>query len=161
MAAARGLAIGARPFARDGVAIRPRRVTHTNHPTYGYLIEAGGRKIVWAPEFFRFPKWAKNADLMFAEAAAWNRAIHFAGSVGGHMPVLAVAEAAKRAGVKRLIYAHIGRPTVKAMLAGLQPSFGEFARDGQIFYARATFGSIARRYVDTRVRRWTLASPDA
>lgn len=136
LARAHELAIGVRAFACDGLSCTPRRVVHTNHPTFGYLIEAEGLKVVWAPEFFRFPGWANGADLMFAEAAAWNRPIHFAGGVGGHMPALAVARAARRAGVKRLVYAHIGRPTLRAMAAGLEPPFGEFARDGQVFCVR-------------------------
>jgi ribonuclease BN (tRNA processing enzyme) len=111
-------------------------VVHTNHPTYGYLIDSAGVKVVWAPEFFRFPRWANGADLMFAEAAAWDRPIRFAGGVGGHMPVLAVARAAERARVKRLVFAHIGRPTLRAIAAGLRPPFGEFAHDGQVFHAR-------------------------
>jgi hypothetical protein len=70
---------------------------------------------------------------MFAEAAGWNRPIRFAGGVGGHLDVQTVARAAKREGVKRLVFAHIGRPTLKALDAGLESPFGDFARDGQIF----------------------------
>jgi hypothetical protein len=33
------------------VAVRALEVVHTSHPTVGYLIEAGGRRVVWAPEF--------------------------------------------------------------------------------------------------------------
>jgi ribonuclease BN (tRNA processing enzyme) len=108
-------------------------VAHTNHPTFGYLIEVTGAKVVWAPEFVRFPPWTKGADLMFAEAAGWDRPIRFAGGVGGHMAALAVANAARRARVKRLVFAHIGKPTLRALAQGLRPPFGELARDGQVF----------------------------
>jgi hypothetical protein len=72
-------------------------------------------------------------DLMFAEAAGWSRPIRFAVGVGGHLGALKVAEAAKAQGVKRLIFAHIGRPTIQAVERGEQPPFGEFAYDGQTF----------------------------
>jgi hypothetical protein len=88
---------------------------------------------VWAPEVFEFPRWAHGVGLMFAEAAGWERPIRFAGGVGGHLHVPAVAEAARRHRVGRLVFAHIGRPTIRAMDRGERPAFGEFARDGQVF----------------------------
>ena len=132
-AAARGLAARVAAFRRRGLIVEPRRVVHTSHPAYGYLIRAGGRTVVWAPEFIRFPAWARQADLMFAEAAAWRRPIRFAGGAGGHAAVLTVAAAARRARVKRLVFAHIGRPTLRALARGVKAPFGSFARDGQIF----------------------------
>jgi hypothetical protein len=106
-------------------------VAHTSHPTYGYLIRTARARAVWAPEFWTFPEWAAGADLMFADAAGWNRPIHFAGGVGGHAAALAVAEEARRRGVRRLVFAHIGRPTIRAIDAGQRPPFGEFGRDGR------------------------------
>jgi ribonuclease BN (tRNA processing enzyme) len=123
-------------FEVPSLRVTPHRVIHTSHPTYGYLIETEASRIVWAPEFFRFPAWAAGADLMFAEAAAYHRPIQFAGGVGGHMPVLTVALQAQRAGIHRLVFAHIGRPTLRALDSGLRPPFGEFAKDGQVFYVR-------------------------
>jgi GNAT superfamily N-acetyltransferase len=96
--------------------IEPRPVIHTSHPTVGYEILAAGRRAVWAPEFWEFPAWARGADLMFAEAAGWNRPIRFTGGVGGHLGVLQVAEEARRMGVRRLVFAHIGRPTIRALI---------------------------------------------
>jgi Beta-lactamase superfamily domain len=136
LASARGLAPVVAAFKDGGLALTPRPVVHTSHPTYGYLIEAAGVTVVWAPEFLRFPRWAKGADLMFAEAAAWDRPIRFVGGVGGHMPVLEVAAAARRASVKRLVFAHVGRPTLRALAKGLWPPFGEVARDRQVFDVR-------------------------
>jgi hypothetical protein len=136
LARARGLEASVSRFEECGLAITPRPVVHTNHPTYGYLIEAERVKVVWAPEFLRFPRWARGADLMFAEGASWSRPIRFVGGVGGHMPLLAVSAAARRAGVERLVFAHIGRPTLRALAAGSRPPFGEVARDGQIFSIR-------------------------
>lgn len=135
LARARGLEVGVSGFRSGGLALTPRPVAHTRHRTWGYLIETAGTKVVWAPEFFRFPHWAEGADLMFAEGASWNRPIRFVGGVGGHMPILAVAAAARRANVKRLVFAHLGRPTLRAMAEGLRPPFGELARDRQVFYA--------------------------
>ena len=108
-------------------------VVHTNHPTCGYLVRAAGWRVAWAPEFLEFPDWARGVDLMFAEAAGWSRPIRFAGGVGGHLNVLAVAAAARALGVRRLVFAHVGRPAVRAIDRGETPPFGEFAEDGQVF----------------------------
>lgn len=88
------------------------------------------RPVVWPPEFWEFPEWAADADLMFADAAGWARPIRFAGRVGGHASVLATAERARRSGVRRLVLAHIGRPSIRAMEKGLQPPFGNGASTG-------------------------------
>ena len=132
-AEARGLAPRVGTLRRPGLVIEPRSVVHTTHPTFGYRIRAGRRTVVWAPEFWKFPAWARQADLMFAEAAAWRRPIRFVGGVGGHADVLTVAAAARRAGVKRLVFAHIGRPTLRALAEGRTAPFGSFAADGQVF----------------------------
>ena len=124
-------------FARAGLRVTNRGVCHTNHPTCGYRIAAAGVTVVWAPEFFVFPRWARGADLMFAEAAGWSHPIRFAGGVGGHLDVLAVARAARRYGIRRLVFAHIGRPTLRALDRGRTPPFGDFATDGQVFVGRA------------------------
>ena len=120
---------GLRPYAgdfrKDGVQVQRRRVIHTSHPTYGYRVRAGGRTIVWAPEFRRFPIWVAGADVMFAEAAGWDHPIRFRGGVGGHLDVRAVADRARRLGVKRLVFTHIGRPTLRALSRGQKPPFGE------------------------------------
>ena len=132
-AGAKGLRPYAGPFQKGEVRVERRRVIHTSHPTYGYRIRARGHTVVWAPEFYRFPTWAKGADVMFGEAAGWGRPIRFRGGVGGHLGVLAVAERARRLRVKRLVFAHIGRPTLRALGQGQQPPFGEMATDGQTF----------------------------
>jgi hypothetical protein len=53
--------------------------------------------------------------------------------VGGHLHMPAVAEAARRHRVGRLVFAHIGRPTIRAIDRGERPTFGELAHDGQVF----------------------------
>jgi len=116
-----------------GLCVRPYPVEHTSHPAYGYLILAAHRVAVWAPEFWRFPGWADGADLMFAEAAAWDRPIRFRGGTGGHAPVSQVAAEAARRGIGRLVYAHIGRPSLRAMDAGLRPAFGEWGVEGRTY----------------------------
>lgn len=134
----RGLEVRAADFERGGLRVLRRAVVHTNHPTFGYLIVATDPaiRVVWAPEFLEFPKWAAGADLMFAEASGWNRPIRFTGGVGGHLDGLSVARQARRYRVRRLVFAHIGRPTIRAMDRGDRPPFGEFARDGQAFVVR-------------------------
>ncbi len=130
LAAARGLAPAVGAYHASGLDITPHHVVHTSHPTYGYLIEADGHRVVWAPEFLEFPAWAAGADLMFAEAAGWARPIRFARGAGGHAPALAVAEQAARHDIRRLVFAHIGRPAITALDAGQVPPFGEIGVEG-------------------------------
>lgn len=123
----------ARGYRAGALAVRPLPVEHTSHPAYGYRISAAGHTAVWAPEFWRFPDWADGADIMFAEAAAWNRPIRFRGGAGGHAPVTEVAAEAARRGIARLVFAHIGRPSIRAMDAGLRPGFGEWGAEGRTY----------------------------
>lgn len=117
------------PYAADGVRLSPLPVEYTSHATAGYLIEAGSRRVAWAPEFWAFPKWAAGVDLMFADAAGWNRPIRFAGGAGGHACVADVAAAAHHAGVRRLVFVHIGRPSIRAIDRGDRPAFGQWGRE--------------------------------
>ena len=80
---------------------------------------------------------------MFAEAAGWNRPILFRGGVGGHASVEQVASDALKYKIKRLVLAHIGRPTIKAMDAGELPVFGEFGADGTVFKIGINPGRVA------------------
>jgi hypothetical protein len=136
VASKRGLEPHMGDFSGDGLSVRFHPVVHTNHLSGGYLVRCEGWTVVWAPEFWEFPNWAAGADLMFAEASGWDRPIRFVGGVGGHMDVLAVAAAARAHEVRRLVFAHIGRPTLKAIDRGEKPPFGQFARDGQVFRLR-------------------------
>lgn len=133
LARPRGLEPAVAKYSSDDLSITPRVVVHTSHPTYGYQIQTDARRIVWVPEFFAFPQWAKGADLMFAEAAGWNRPIRFRGGVGGHAAAMQVSLEAQRHNVKRLVFAHIGRPTIRAIEAKEHPSFGEFGQDGDVY----------------------------
>lgn len=130
LARARGLAAGMAGFARGRLVVEARPVEHTVRPTVGYRIVAAGTVTAWAPEFSAFPAWAAGADLLFADAAGWDRPIRFRGGAGGHMAVLDVADVARRANVRRLVFAHIGRPTIRALDRGLAPPFGEIGVEG-------------------------------
>lgn len=141
LAAVYGLTPVVAAYHASGLAITPHPVVHTSHPTYGYLIEAAGRRAVWAPEFLEFPAWAADADLMFAEAAGWARPIRFARGAGGHAPALEVAGQAARHGVRRLVFAHIGRPTIAALDGGQVPPFGEIGVEGRRYMAGTCPGS--------------------
>lgn len=131
LAAARGLVPVVGGVAAGGLEVQPRPVVHTSHPTYGYAIRSGARLAVWAPEFWEFPAWAAGAELMFADAAGWDRPIRFRGGVGGHASVHQTAVDAAAAGVRRLVYAHIGRPCLPAVDAGLPPPGGEWGVPGR------------------------------
>lgn len=133
LAKQRGLVASCSRCRIGELSISPRRVIHTSHPVYGYLIRTPTRRVVWAPEFYRFPRWARGADLMFAEAAGWSRPIRFAGGVGGHAAALRIAEQARRAGVRRLVFAHIGRPTIRALDRGEIFPFGELGCENRLY----------------------------
>jgi hypothetical protein len=135
LARARELSVAVDHFDQPGLVVDPQPVVHTSHPAYGYRIEAGGRTVVWAPEFLRFPDWADGADLMFAEGSSWDRPIRFARGAGGHAPILEVADEAHRRGIRRLVFAHIGRPTLRALDRGEQPPFGEIGHVGRTYLA--------------------------
>jgi Beta-lactamase superfamily domain len=136
----RAAELGVRPAVdavdAEDVRLTPLPVLHTSHSTFGYLIETASHRAAWAPEFWVFPQWAAGTDLMFADAAGWNRPIRFAGGVGGHACVRDVAAAARRAGVRRLVFAHIGRPSIRAIDRGERPSFGHWGHDGAAFRVR-------------------------
>jgi hypothetical protein len=136
LAAQRGLEPVVGDYQMDSFQVRHREVVHTSHPTYGYLLEDNGRRVVWAPEFWAFPSWADGADLMFADGAGWNRPIRFRGRVGGHACVLDIADQARRSGVRRLIFAHIGRPSIRAQDQGLRPPYGSWGEGGRTYLVR-------------------------
>lgn len=131
--AARGLGLAPEvaSLVTPGLVVEPHPVEHTGHETWGYLLRADGRSVVWAPEYWRFPAWAAGADLMFADAAGWSRPIRFRGGVGGHAAVLDTAEQARSAGVRRLVLAHIGRPSIRALDSGAVPPYGEVGVEGR------------------------------
>jgi hypothetical protein len=104
-ALARGLEPLVSRYERCGLRVEPRSVVHTSHPTFGYLITAHGRSVAWAPEFLEFPAWA----------------------------TARCRPKAQRLRVRRIVFAHIGRPTIRAMDRGERPSFGEFGREGQTY----------------------------
>jgi len=133
LATAQGVEPAVATYRAEDLVITPRPVAHTNHQTWGYLLEHAGRRAAWAPEFWQFPRWAGHVDLMFADAAAWARPIRFRGGVGGHAAALDTAERARRLGVRRLVFAHIGRPTIHATDAGAVPPYGELGQEGAIY----------------------------
>jgi hypothetical protein len=133
-AGAAGLRPEVRTYDGDDLLITPLPVAHTSHPTWGYVVRWAGRTAVWAPEFWTFPPWAVGADLMFADAAGWSRLIRFRGGVGGHAATLDTAVAAREAGVHRLVFGHIGRPTIRALDSGAVPPYGEIGREGSDYW---------------------------
>ena len=132
LAANHGLKPVVAPYERPGLHIEPRQVVHTSHPTHGYEIRCDSTRVVWAPEFWQFPEWTAEADLAFLEAAAWRTPIRFRGGVGGHAPVLRTLHEAATAGIRRIVFVHIGRPTIRAIDAGLTSGL-QFATDGESF----------------------------
>ncbi len=133
LCAARGLQPAVAAVSLADLVIEPCPVTHTSHPTWGYLLRLPMASAVWAPEIWAFPAWAAGADLMFADAAGWNRPIRFARGAGGHMAALQVAAQAREHQVARLVFAHIGRPSLRAIEAGCRLPFGEWGEPGRTY----------------------------
>jgi hypothetical protein len=48
-------------------------------------------------------------------------------------PPPALASGKTLGGITRLVYAHIGRPAIRAMDAGLRPPFGEWGIEGRTY----------------------------
>jgi hypothetical protein len=132
----RGIVAQVTRFSSGGLTLKPLPVIHTSHDTFGYVVAAERRRVVWAPEFFIFPEWAADSDLMFADAAGWDRPIRFSGHVGGHAAAWTVSTEARNRRVRRLVFAHIGRPTIRAMEQGKRPPYGSFGHDGEKFEPR-------------------------
>jgi hypothetical protein len=88
---------------------------------------------VWAPEIWAFPAWAAGADLMFADAAGWNRPIRFARGLAGTWRRCRVAEQARQHPIARLVLAHIGRASLRAIDAGCRPPFGEWGEPDRTY----------------------------
>lgn len=133
LARAHGVEARLASFQTSTLSIEPLPVVHTTRPTVGYLIEHHGARAAWAPEFLEFPAWARGADLLFADAAGWAHPIRFRGGVGGHAAALDVARVAQAHGVRRLVFAHLGRPTFRALDAGAALPFGEIGREGATY----------------------------
>lgn len=133
LSAAHGLQPAVAGISIADLVIEPHPVTHTSHRTWGYLLRLPTASAAWAPEFWAFPAWAAGVDLMFADAAGWNRPIRFAGGAGGHMAALQVAEQAREHRVARLVFAHIGRPSLRAIDAGYRLPFGEWGKPGRTY----------------------------
>lgn len=121
------------PYTQGRLKVEPLAVVHTSHPTYGYRITAGAKTAVWAPEFWEFPDWAAGCGLMFAEAASWTQPIRFRGGAGGHMAGSDVDTAARAHGIRRLVFAHLGRATIRVIDAGTSPAYGEWGVEGRTY----------------------------
>jgi hypothetical protein len=128
-----GVEPGVAGFQAGDLSAEPKLVVHTSHATYGYFVRAPGLRMAWAPEFFAFPRWAHDVDLMFAEAAGFARPVRFAHHAGGHMATLDVSRDAQRYRVRRLVFAHIGRPSIRAIDAGKTPPFGQWGIEGRAY----------------------------
>lgn len=133
LSAAGGLRPSVAAVCVADLVIEPHPVAHTSHPTWGYLLRLAAASAAWAPEFWAFPAWAAGVDLRFADAAGWEHPIRFAGGAGGHMAALQVAEQARQHQVARLVFARIGRPSLRAIDAKCRLPFGELGQPGRTY----------------------------
>jgi hypothetical protein len=119
----------------EGLDVEPHQVRLGAGSAFGYLIKTDGRRVVWAPRFSEFPRWARGADLMFADGGGWTPE-----PFGDHASVQEVSKQARKHGVRKLVFGHILAPTIRAMGKGLRPSYGDIGEPGNIYIARrATF----------------------
>lgn len=79
------------------------------------------------------PESDVDAWLVTDEQAELMPAIRFPGGVGGHASVRDTAERARRRPVRRLVFAHIGRPSIRAQEAGERPPYGEWGVEGRTY----------------------------
>lgn len=115
------------------IRIQGFRVVHTRtHPTYGYIVRAGGYKIIYAPEIWRITCWdeLRGADLMILDGAGL-RDIRFAGGAGGHRSVLALIQQAQKNEIKRIVLTHVGKQVV-AEPEAVRRLGAEIAEDGWV-----------------------------
>lgn len=127
-------------YESGGLAVKPRKVKHTAHDVYGYLIEAGGKRVAYLPELWEWPEWAENLDLAIVDGSAWKKDIAFGGGKGGHRSVLGLAETAAKRDVKRVVATHVGQPTQAAVEAGKTEEGLEIAKDGERIEVKAALG---------------------
>lgn len=120
----KGLEPGVGSFSCRELDIRPR--PSGPHITRGLRLSHPLRrqKDRLGPQIPHLSAVGAGGRSMFADAAGWKHPIRFVGGVGGHAATLDVAREAKGAGVERLVFAHIGRPAIRAMDAGERPWFG-------------------------------------
>lgn len=104
------------------LVIEPRPVAHTSHPAWGYLL--------------RLP--------MASDAAGRDRPIRFARGAGGHMAALQAVGQAREHRVARLVFAHIGRPSLRAIDTGCRLPFGEWGEPGHTYQLPPQAHNIAR-----------------
>ncbi|MFI0449840.1 hypothetical protein [Actinomadura sp. 6N118] len=104
------------PYCHGTLHVDPLPVAHPRAGVHGYKITRGHRAAVWAPEFVKLPDWAEAADLVFAGAEGCD--------------VEETAEAARRLGVRRLIFVRLGDEACAAMDSGEIPPFGEWGEEG-------------------------------
>ena len=97
---------GAGSFAVGGLRLVPGKVPHLE-PTYGVAVEADGRRLFYTSDTGydeSLVGYAKDVDLLMAETTFLAAE---AGLPVPHMTTAAVAELARRAGVKRLMLTHL------------------------------------------------------
>lgn len=133
-------------YRSAGVSIVPKPVVHTSHPTYGYLIVAGRSHIVWAPEFFEISAMGRERRSDIRRRGRLEPAHPLREGAGGHASVFDVAREAAKRRVKRLVFAHVGRPVIRALEKGLTLPWGELGREG----ARYLAGDAATSFQDLK-----------
>jgi ribonuclease BN (tRNA processing enzyme) len=112
MASALGIPLEASGRLAEPIVIEPYRVVHTRtHPTYGYRIR-GKRTVVYAPEFYRFPRrLVAGANVAILDGATWGRDVRFARGAGGHKDAAQSARLARALNVGRVYLTHVGKRT--------------------------------------------------
>jgi ribonuclease BN (tRNA processing enzyme) len=100
-----------RDYACGGMRILPFRAPHLEDPpSFGCVVEAGGRKIVYTGD----SGWTEdlvaqthNADLFICECS------YFDTRLATHLDYLRIAENLDRLGAKRIILTHLGEELLK------------------------------------------------
>ena len=142
-----------RPFARRelrlneplylprGLTVTPLDTHHTQpFTTAGLLIERGGVRVFYAPDFYRAdPSLVRPVDLLILDGSFLTRQQMDSRYVplleegqGRHMPIVEGAQWAEQAGARRVIFTHVGhlKRTPGDVLALLPDGSFALAHDG-------------------------------
>lgn len=134
------------PTQVGSFSILPFRVDHSKHTkAFGYRLEAGGKSMLWLPDYRQLRgviKYFRNLDALFIGASCWKRHISHPGSPRyGHMAILSTLRALQRNNIrpKRIVLMHLGKQLTpieqkEKAIRALFPEFDiAFAKDNLRF----------------------------
>ena len=123
-----------------GFKVKPYPVLHSlNAPTVGYLLEKGGKRVFYSPDFLSLRKAFHNEvfkglDLWVSDGSSVFKPLirRKDSSIYGHLSMAKTRDLAERYGVKNLIFTHLGKEAVSMGDERLKRLGFNVAKDGQV-----------------------------